>query len=424
MRLTYLDLAAALLMVLPQAAAHVALVRPRVIMPAVPAEDFFYQPPSGFESQIPGTVLRQRAVVVAFFGKVPNSVQAYQLLYRTSSLNGSAIATVTTIFRPLAAKSDGFVSFQTAYDSATNRCDPSYTYQLGAKQESMYTAAETVLLEDYLLAGYIVASPDYAGPDAAFTAGRVSGMGVLDGIRAVQNFHKTLALTASPMVIGVGYSGGALATGWAAGLQPKYAPELAIKGWVAGGTPANLTGTLVQVDNTSSSGLIPVALAGLAKPSAYQTALQGLYDKIFTDKGREALEFANENCGPVVVKKYGNISVLSTDFQTLGRGLISEAEFAGVLDDSLMGLKKVETPIAPVYLYHSVADEIVPYANASTLSNTWCANGATVKFTTYASGGHEATEQNGSQGALQFVEQAFNGTVVSGCESITVMPSS
>lgn len=424
MKLTCISLAAAWLMVVPQAAAHVALVRPRAIIPTVPANDSFYQPPSGFESQAPGAILRQRAVVVAFFGIVPKSVEAFQLLYRTSSLDGSAIATVTTIFRPLVAKSDRFVSFQTAYDSANNRCDPSYTYQLGAKQENIITTAETVVFQNYLSAGYIVASPDYAGPDAAFTAGRVSGQGVLDGIRAVQNFGNTLALTARPMVVGVGYSGGAISTGWAAGLQPNYAPELAVKGWVAGGTPANLTGTLVHVDDTSYSGFLPISLAGLAKPSAYQATLQGLYDKILTDDGREALKYANENCGPAVVQKYGNISVLSTDFQTLGRGLLSEADFAGVADDNLMGRKNVETPTAPVYLYHSVADEIVPYANASTLSNTWCADGATVKFTTYTSGGHVETEQNGSQGALKFIGQAFNGTVVSGCESITVTPSS
>lgn len=47
---------------------------------------------------------------------------------------------------------------------------------------------------------------------------------------------------------GLGYSGGAIATGWAAALHASYAPELNIKGWSMGGTPANTTAVLQTVD--------------------------------------------------------------------------------------------------------------------------------------------------------------------------------
>jgi hypothetical protein len=63
-------------------------------------------------------------------------------------------------------------------------------------------------------------------------------------MRAVNNFATTLGLKSKKnSIVGVGYSGGAIATGWAAALQGNYAPELNVKGWSAGGTPANLTGT-------------------------------------------------------------------------------------------------------------------------------------------------------------------------------------
>ena len=78
---------------------------------AVPSSDPFYQPPAGFESQEPGTILRTRTIVVSLFGILPDPVEAYQLLYRTTSINGSAIATVTTVFKPLFPKTDRFVSF-------------------------------------------------------------------------------------------------------------------------------------------------------------------------------------------------------------------------------------------------------------------------------------------------------------------------
>jgi len=82
-------------------------------IPVVPAQDPFYQPPAGFESKAPGSILRTRTVNLSFLGLIPDlSVQAYQLLYRTNSINGSAIAGVTTVFKPLIAKNDRFVSFR------------------------------------------------------------------------------------------------------------------------------------------------------------------------------------------------------------------------------------------------------------------------------------------------------------------------
>lgn len=111
----------------------IALARPTSLstrgLPEDPSTDPFYQPPEGFESQKPGTILRQRSIVASFFGLIPDPVEAHQLLYRTTAINGSAIATATTIFKPLAPKTDRFVSFHTAYDSSGVTCNPSYQYQ-------------------------------------------------------------------------------------------------------------------------------------------------------------------------------------------------------------------------------------------------------------------------------------------------------
>ncbi|WP_432278451.1 lipase family protein [Nocardia carnea] len=54
----------------------------------------------------------------------------------------------------------------------------------------------------------------------------------------------------APVAI-AGYSGGGLATGWAAALQPSYAPELKIDAAVGGGVPAG------QGKNARGRGLAP-----------------------------------------------------------------------------------------------------------------------------------------------------------------------
>jgi hypothetical protein len=228
------------------AAAVAAPVQERALIPLKPSVDPFYQPPAGFESTAPGTILKTRTIIPALLGLLPSAVQAYQLLYRTTSINGTAIATVTTVFKPLVANAtlDKFVSFHTAEDSSFVDCAPSYNYQLLAQQTNAIVAFEAFILNGYVSQGYIVSSPDYESFDAAFGPGRLAGRGVLDSMRAVNNFASTLKLASnSNAIVGIGYSGGAIATGWAAALQHNYAPELNVKGWSSGGTPANITGT-------------------------------------------------------------------------------------------------------------------------------------------------------------------------------------
>ena len=382
----------------------------------LPDQDPFYQPPAGFESEAPGTVLRNRPIIAAFFGFIPDPIEAHQLLYRTNSINGSAIAAVTTVFKPLFAKNDRFVSFQTAYDSGNTKCQPSYSYQLGSLPYDLITNLEQLTMQAYLLSGYIVSSSDYEGPDAAFTPGHLEGRGTLDSMRAVINFGKTLGLsTNKPMIVGTGYSGGAIATGWAASLQPTYAPELNIKGWVGGGTPANLTATLIKVDNTLFSGFLPIAIDGIVAPSAYGAEVGALVDQIATPAGKKALDFAKSNCIVASILAFTEKSIFSTDFQSLGEGLLTEPRIAKILLDNTMGINKTETPTAPVLLYHASQDEIVAYEPIPTLYKNWCANGASVRFSTYDAGGHGTTEVIGLPEAVTFTNNAFAGTLPKGC---------
>lgn len=383
-----------------------------------PTTDPFYRPPAGFEDKAPGTILAQRNISAAFLGLIPNPIEAHQLLYRTTAVNGSAISTVTTIFKPKNAKSDRFVSFATAYDSSAVKCNPSYAYRLGASQDSLVASAEVLIIEAYLLLGYTVASPDYEGPDAAFGPGRLAGMGVLDGIRAVTNFD-TLGLSKNPMVVGIGYSGGAIATGWAGSLQPTYAPELNIKGWIQGGTPANLTGTLLTLDNTVFSGFAAAAVVGLSVPSAYGAELKPVVDRILTPEGKKIIDATAQQCAVQDLVTFFERSLFDPKIQTLGAGLLDEPTIHSILQDNVMGVKKDETPTAPTFVYHATRDEIIPYSNTSTMVDSWCNWGANVKFTTYANGGHATTELIAVPEAIKFLEAAFDGTVEAGCTTNT-----
>ncbi|GAB7327386.1 hypothetical protein MBLNU13_g11254t1 [Cladosporium sp. NU13] len=399
-----------------------------VTPPLLPSVDPFYKPPSGFENQAPGSILRSRKIATAYFGLIPNPVQAWQLLYRTTAIDGSAIATVTTVFKPLNAKKDRFVSFHTAYDGAARSgvCDPSYNYQFLAPQVDLISSVEFLLLQAFVLDGNIVSSPDYEGPDAAFGAGRLAGTGVLDSMRAVKNFKSTLGFSNDPAVVGYGYSGGGIATGWAASLQPNYAPELSttIKGWATGGTPANLTGTAVFIDGTAFAGFLPQSLAGLSAPSAYGAELEPVFNEILTPYGQTVLDTAEQVCGAQNIFTFAFQEIQSTKVQTLGNQVLYQPTIAGILQQNVMGQSAGETPKAPVYMFHAPQDEIIPYANATTLRDEWCGYGASVQFVTVQNGGHATTEIIGFPGAFNFVKAAFAGTIGSGCSQKTILDDS
>ena len=59
--------------------------------------------------------------------------------------------------------------------------------------------------------------PDYLGPNVAYGAAKLSGMVTLDSVRALQRAPE-LGLGQSPIAL-AGYSGGGLATAWAAAMN-------------------------------------------------------------------------------------------------------------------------------------------------------------------------------------------------------------
>lgn len=391
--------------------------------PSLPDNDSFYLPPKDFESAAPGAILRQRRVDAAILSVLPRQdIETHQLLYRTVAINGSAIATVVTIFRPRNAQTDRFISFQTAYDSSALKCRPSFAYQLGAVPSNLVPSVEYLIIELYLAAGYIVSSADYEGPDDAFAAGELEGVSTLDSMRAVINFRNNLRLSVdNPMVVGVGYSGGAIATAWAASLHAAYAGDLRIKGWTSGGTPVDTRATLLHLDNTAFSGLQTGALAGLAKPSAYGDVLGPLLDKFLTPAGQTAVNYARTECAATNLLKFLGRSILEKDFQALGSGLLNNSIVSDAIRRTSLISLPSGSPVAPMLLYHAIHDEIIPFQPAAEINNRWCGGNANITFTTFAAGGHFTTEILALPAALDFAKAAFDTPIAGGCSANTVL---
>lgn len=112
-------------------AALVALATPSSAIPNT--TDGFYQPPAGYESTAPGTILRTRPISPVSLQLIPMRVRAWQLLYRTTDSHGDPYAAVTTVLLGDHARAPtAILSYDSMIDAIAPNCMPSQVLQTGA----------------------------------------------------------------------------------------------------------------------------------------------------------------------------------------------------------------------------------------------------------------------------------------------------
>ena len=356
-----------------------------------PNDDPFYQAPPGSDASAPGTVLRSRPVTVKGLG-LPVPVDAQQFLVRSTDAKGEATTAVGTLMVPTTHYHQGprpLVSYQPATDSLGDQCNPSYTLRVG-------TEKELGLMMDALQQGWAVVVTDYEGPDNAFAAGRMAGHAVLDGIRGAEALPGTgLAGPGTPVGLW-GYSGGALASSWAAELQPAYAPELHVQGVASGGTPSDLIAAARQIDGGPASGLTLLASVGITR--AYPEMLS-----LLNDRGRQMLNQIGDMCVGDAVRAYPFRRL--NEF-TQSKDPLSEPVAVAVMETNHLGRG---TPSAPVFLYHSILDELIPFPTAQELRANWCRHGVAVTFYADALSEHSSLAATGAPLAISYLASRFAG---------------
>ncbi|MFR9751365.1 lipase family protein [Nocardia sp. 004] len=240
--------------------------------PIPPEDDPFYFPPPAIAHLPAGAVLRFRRVRIGFFGLVPQRFSAWQLLYRTCDLDGVPEVAVTTVLLPWdteagdtePARQRPLVSFHCAIDAVASKCLPSYALRRGARAMGSIPQIELPLIVNALAKGWAVSVPDHGGTAGRFGVAREPGYRALDAVRACLAFAP-LGLTATAPIALWGYSGGGLATAWAAEMAAEYAPELNIVGAVAGSPVGNPAAAFVRLNGTVFAGFAAVFTAGLRR---------------------------------------------------------------------------------------------------------------------------------------------------------------
>ncbi len=343
--------------------------------PVLPSKDPFYEPPPGFQHAAPGTVLRSRDVQLGFLGLIPQKVRATQLLYRTTDRHGEPEATVTTVLVPAGhtpSQPRHVVSYQCAIDAVSSRCFPSYALRRRAKAVGSLAQLEYLLIAAAVAEGWAVSVPDHEGPNGMWGTPHEPGYRVLDGLRATLSFER-FGIAPDSKVGLWGYSGGGLASAWAAEVHNDYAPELNIVGAVLGSPVGNLGNTFRRLNGSKFSGLPALVISALAKT---YPGLERVVAEHATEEGRATLQRLERMTTLEAI-----IRMFRADMDDLVHPPLEQVlampEVQEVFDAIRLG-RTVPTP--PVLLVQAVHDSVIHIDDIDELAHLYTAGGAQITY--------------------------------------------
>jgi hypothetical protein len=372
---------------------------------AAPGQDSFYTPPSPLPAGQPGDVIRSRPSVYSLDPILRSpvaGVTARQVLYRSTDALGQPMAVSGTVLVPTARwagpGSRPLVTYAVGTRGVGDDCAPSYTLSQGADYEGFF-------VKSLLDRGWAVAVSDYQGLGTpgvhTYMVGPAQGRAVLDVARAAQRLSGTGLSSSTPVGL-MGYSQGGGAAGWAAELAGTYAPQLNIKGSAIGGVPGDLTATAEFLDG--SPFLAFALLAALGLDTAYPELDLDAY---LNDRGRALFTRSQSLC---LVSIDGIGTLLDVAFDDIAdyttSNPLTTPAWRARLDGTKLGKAR---PNAPVFQYHALADEIVPFPQAATLRRTWCNKGANVTWSVLPLAEHALGLVQGQSPGANFLAARFAG---------------
>ncbi|MDA0274543.1 MAG: alpha/beta fold hydrolase [Actinobacteria bacterium] len=229
----------------------------RITHPTVP---LFYLAPEVLPAQ-PGVLIRKQYVSTVI------DARAWRVLYTTTDAAGQ-VTTASALFCLPKHQEDSYNLLVYCHQATgiERRCAPSVHDK---------PALALAGLRQAMQKGWAYLAPDYPGLGAEgihpFLIGEPTATSVLDAIRAIQT--TTVAQINNKTVIW-GYSQGGHAAAWAAGVQPSYAPELALDGIILG-SPALDPAELFQASEDSPISRVIWALSAVAWSRLTGISLQG-----------------------------------------------------------------------------------------------------------------------------------------------------
>jgi hypothetical protein len=347
------------------ASAHLMLVSPPRRRVAI--EDLFYLPPDPLPPGPPGEVLRAERMDAYLMPGVRLRAAAWRVLYRSTAATGEPTAVSGTVLIPRGrtATPRPLIGYAVGTHGIGDSAAPSRLLARGLDWEA-------ALIAMVLARGWAVAITDYQGlgtpGDHTYMVGRALGPNVLDIMRAARELDPVSLPAEGPAAI-VGYSEGGAAAGWAAQLQPTYAPDVPLVAVAAGAAAANLEAAGPSLDGSFFSFFI--AYGGIGYAAAYPELE---LDPYLTPMARAGIERLRRSSVLDAIRS-GPRFVSASDLTQ--PNVLDLPEWRRRLRENRLGTL---VPEAPVLLHHARRDQIVSFEHSVNLRDDWTARGGDVRL--------------------------------------------
>ncbi|RJO79145.1 lipase [Nocardia panacis] len=350
-----------------------------------PDRDPFYAAPANIGDLHPGDVVQTRKIDTGLYA----GTDGWQISFRSTNSGNKPIMGITTVLMPRGVKNPPLISYQSLINSLGIRCQPSQALFNGELQDG-----PTAMVP--IARGWAISLPDYLGPDVAYGAAKMSGMVTLDSVRAVKHVAE-LGLSDVPTVL-AGYSGGGMATAWAAAEQPRYAPELKLTAAVAGGIPADLEQMARALGFSAHPGFGLAFAAAMGLEREYPDRLP-ISDQL-NGAGLSFRDAERDSCRRKLL--IDGLGHNADEFAKTKKLMDSPEAFAVLHENSLR--YSDEVPTVPMYVWQGKDDFLTPFDAVSDVVDRYRKAGAQVQFTPVDVSEHLTAAVIGFPDAWNFVE--------------------
>lgn len=362
---------------------------------AAPAPDglpAFYKTPS-LAGKKAGTLLKSQKVAAP---SVDGTV--YRVMYVSETVSGQATAVTGLVVVPkTAAPKSGYpvVSWGHGTNGMTDECAPSLE---PSKIDS--------LANGLLANNWVITASDYQGEGTPglhpYLAGVVAAQNTIDIVRAAEQLP---SVDVSKNYVVWGHSQGGQTAMYAHNIAPKYAPELTLKGVVAGAPPSQFDLIYDYLKTSKYRYYLLMSAGGLN--AAYGDKAAPL-DKVLTPKGIALLDELDKGCSDYLSKTLGAVSIDETNLANPFD--VPEWKKLFLANDPK---NFTSTNDIPLLIIHGGADEQIPTVSSQLLTTKLCGLGQGMQRWVYPGQSHSGVIATSATDMVNWMKARFAGGPVS-----------
>ncbi len=376
----------------------IGLVVPTAATSAQTGSDLpaFYDVPATLPAGGPGTVIKTEPVAVSGLNG-----SLSRIMYTSQSIQGETIAVTGSIAVPSTpAPAGGYPVLAWAHGTTgiADDCAPS----LGVENDQL------PLLNELLDEGWLVVATDYEGMGTPgrhpYIVGESEARSVIDSVKAA---HDLPDLDVSDDYVVWGHSQGGHSAMFALDLAETLAPELDLKGVVAGAPPSQLD--IVYDYLVSSPYKHYLLMVAAAINAAYGDEAAPL-NEVLNAEGVEMVDLVDEGCTNFLGEQTGDVEV--EDLMVLqDDGTYNP--FANAIWQPLIAAQDPKNfdgaTDAPLLIIHGGNDEQIPTVSSALLADQLCAKGQELERWMYPGQTHAGVIGASANDMIRWINDRFAG---------------